>query len=218
MGGQKMNAKKVGFYLLTILMGGCLPVLSLHPLFTKENVVFEPKLLGRWVDDPNDPETIWLFQRSEKSEEEYEKAYKLTFCDKDAKKGIFTAFLVKMDNKLFLDIFPTQFPSGKDDVEEMNLSFNAFLFMTGHTFVIVDSVEPKLKMRLTDDEDMKELLKENPDAIEHTFVDERLILTASTKQLQSFVLKYADDQRAFANEVVLLRQEPREAEKEGKDN
>lgn len=213
-----MNAKKLGFYLLTILMGGCLPVLSLHPLFTRENVVFEPKLLGRWIDDPNDPEIVWLFQRSEKSEEEYEKAYQLTFSDKDGKKGIFTAFLVKLDSKLFLDIFPTQFPSGKDDVEDMNLSFNAFLFMPAHTFVIVDSVEPKLKMRLTDDEDMKELLKENPDAIAHTFVDERFILTASTKQLQSFVLKYADDQRAFANEVVLLRQEPHEVEKEDKGN
>jgi hypothetical protein len=217
MRGRKMNAKKLGFYLLTILIGGCLPVLSLHPLFTKENVIFEPKLLGRWIDDPNDAETIWVFQRSEKSEEEYEKAYQLTFNNKDGKKGIFTAFLVKLDSRLFLDIFPTQFPSGKDDFEDMNLPFNSFLFMPAHTFVIVDSVEPKLKMRLTDDEDMKELLKENPDAIEHTFVDERLILTASTKQLQSFVLKYADDQRAFANEVVLLRQELREVEKEDKD-
>jgi hypothetical protein len=218
MRGQKMNAKKLGFYLLTILMGGCLPVLSLHPLFTEENIVFEPKLLGRWVDDPNDPETAWLFQRSEKSGEEYEKAYQLTFSDKDGKKGIFTAFLVKMDSKLFLDIFPTQFPSGKDDFEDMNLPFNSFLFVPAHTFVIVDSIEPKLKMRLTDDDDMNELLKETPDAIEHTLVDDRLILTASTSQLQSFILKYADGQRAFTNEVIMLRQEPHEVKKEDKGN
>jgi hypothetical protein len=52
---------------------------------------------------------------------------------------------------------------------------------------------------------MAELLKENPSAVEHTSVGDRLVLTGSTKELQAFVLKYADDERLFTDEVALSR-------------
>jgi hypothetical protein len=57
--------------------------------------------------------------------------------------------------------------------------------------------------------DMEELLKENPDAVEHTSVGDRLVLTGSTKELQAFVLKYADNEKAFTNQVILSREEPK---------
>jgi hypothetical protein len=57
---------------------------------------------------------------------------------------------------------------------------------------------------------MEELLKENPNAVEHTKIEERLVLTASTKELQAFVLKYADDERLFADEIVLKRKAARD--------
>ncbi len=64
-----------------------------------------------------------------------------------------------------------------------------------------------MKMRLTDDDKMAELLEEDPNAVKHMSIEDRLILTASTKELQAFVLKYADDERVFANEIVLNRRE-----------
>jgi hypothetical protein len=57
----------------------------------------------------------------------------------------------------------------------------------------------------TNDEDMEKLLKEEPNAVKHTFVEDKLILTAPTKELQNFVLKYADDKRVFKSEIVLVR-------------
>lgn len=60
-------------------------------------------------------------------------------------------------------------------------------------------------MRLTNEDDMKKLLKEKPDAVRHTFVEDRLVITASIKELQNFILKYADDKRVFKNEIVLDR-------------
>jgi len=74
-----------------------------------------------------------------------------------------------------------------------------------HTFIKVDSFEPHLRMRLTDDEDMNKLLEENPGAVEHASIEDTLVLTASTKELQAFVLKYADDSRLFTKETVLSR-------------
>jgi hypothetical protein len=62
-------------------------------------------------------------------------------------------------------------------------------------------------MRLTDDDKMEELLKEDPNAVKHMSIEDMLILTASTKELQAFVLKYADDNRVFTDEIVLGRKE-----------
>jgi len=53
-----MHAKTNLFYCLVVLLGGCVPVVSLHPLFTEDNLVFEEKLLGTWVND-----TTWEFAR-----------------------------------------------------------------------------------------------------------------------------------------------------------
>ena len=61
-------------------------------------------------------------------------------------------------------------------------------------------------MRLTDDEEMDKLLTEDPNAIEHTKIEDKLLLTASTKELQAFVLKFADDKRVFTDEIILSRQ------------
>jgi len=111
-----MKTKKLLFYLLAALLGGCIPVLSLHPLYTEEDVTFEEKLLGTWVDDPEDPKTTWEFSRAEAKE----KAYKLIYSDDEGKKGSFEVHLVKLENRLFLDVFPNQFPSGQQDWEKMN--------------------------------------------------------------------------------------------------
>lgn len=194
-----MKVKKILFYLLAVLLGGCVPVMSLHSLYTKENVVFEEKLLGTWVDDPNSPETIWEFRRIDKTKKEY----KLIISDDENKKGSFVAHLVKLEDSLFLDVFPDEFPCDTEDPNKTDWLYNVFFLIPAHTFIKIDSIEPQLKMRLTNDDKMAELLKKDPNAVKHTLIEDRLILTASTKELQAFVLKYAGDKRVFTNEVVL---------------
>ena len=209
-----MKIKKILFYLLAGLLGGCIPVMSLHPLFTEENLVFEEKLLGTWVDDPNSPKSTWEFKRVEDSDQKEgelnppkkpEKAYKLILLNnEDNTKGSFYAHLVKLEDRLFLDVYPSRLPCAQPDPNEDWL-LNTFFLIPGHSFVIIDSVEPQLKLRWTSEEKMEEILKENPDAVKHTSVEDRLVLTASTKGLQAFVLKYADDGRLFSTDAVLTR-------------
>ncbi len=177
--------------------------MSLHPLYTEEDVVFEEKLLGTWVDDPDDPKTTWEFSHAEAEE----KAYKLIYSDGEGKKGSFGVHLVKLGNRLFLDVFPDQFPSEQQDWEKMNWAYNYFFFESAHTFIKIDSIEPQLKMRRTVSDDMKELLKEDPNVIKHELVEDKIILTASTKELQVFVLKYAYDIRVFPAKIILNRKE-----------
>ena len=202
------RAKKVLFYLLAAVLGGCGPVMSLHPLYTEKDVVFEERLLGRWVDDPNSPETTWEFNRIE----EPKNAYNLVFSDEEGKKGSFVAHLVSLrsvgtpgKSRLFLDVYPSEPPWETEDPNKLELPYNYFFLIPVHTFIKIDFNGPQLKMWLTNDEDMEKLLKEEPNAVKHTFIEDKLILTAPTKELQDFILKYADDKRVFKGEIVLGR-------------
>jgi len=157
------------------------------------------------VDDANNPKTTWEF----KCIDEPKNAYKLIFTDDEGMKGSFVAHLVKLQNKLFLDIFPSELPWEPEDPNKMDWPYNSLFLIPAHTFVKIDSIEPRLKLSLTLESKMEELLKENPSAVEHTTAGKKLVLTGSTKELQAFVLKYADDERVFADQVILSRKEPK---------
>jgi hypothetical protein len=209
-----MKIKKILFYLLAVLLGGCLPVMSLHPLVAEKDIVFEEKLLGTWLDDPNSPKSTWQFKRVEdrtQKDGEFdppkkpEIAYKLILLNnEDNTKGSFFAHLIKLEDRLFLDVYPSRLPCAQPDPNEDWL-LNAFFLMPGHSFAIIDSIEPQLKLRWTNQEEMKKLLKEEPNVVKHELVEDSIVLTASTEQLQKFVMKYADDERVFPEQTVLTR-------------
>ena len=198
-----MKTKKLLFYTLAVILGGCVPVISLHPLYTEKDIVVDKKLCGTWVDDANNPKTIWEF----KCIDEPKNAYKLIFTDEEGMKGSFVAHLVKLQNRFFLDIFPSELPWEPEDPNKMDWPYNSLFLIPAHTFVKIDSIESQLKLRLTLESNMEKLLKENPNAVEHTSVGDRLVLTGSTKELQAFVIKYADDERVFTDQVTLSRKD-----------
>ena len=198
-----MNARKLLFYVLAGLMGGCVPVVSLHPFYTKENVVFDKKLLGTWVDDQNEPDTIWRFE----SIDEPKNAYKLIFTGEDGLKGSFVTHLVKLKDHLFLDVFPSEMPWDMEEPNETDWPYNLLFMIPAHTVIKVDAVGDELKLRLMLETQLEKLLEEDQDAIAHIEIDDRPVLTASTKELQAFVLKYADTDKLFTDEIVLKRRD-----------
>ena len=198
-----MNAKKLLFYLLAVLLGGCVPIVSLHPLFNEKDVVFDEKLLGIWTS--TDESTLgkdlncWEFKRADANEN----AYRLIFSNKDGK-GLFVAHLVKLKDKLFLDVCPASWE--QQDRNKIEWMFNTLFLVPAHTFIKINSIEPQLKMQVTDDDKMAEFLTADPNAVKHDFLDDgRPILTGSTKELQAFIVKYADDNRVFTGLMVYSR-------------
>ena len=189
------------FYILAVIVGGCVPVLSLHPLYTEKDVVVDKKLCGTWIGNFDDSKSTWEFERID----EPKNAYKLIFTDEDGKKDSFVAHLLKLKDMLFLDIFPSELPWEPEEPNKMDWPYNSLFLIPAHTFMKVDFIESQLELRLTLESKLEELLKENPNAVEHTSIGERIVLTASTKKLQAFVLKYADDDRVFMNLITLSR-------------
>lgn len=209
-----MKTKRVAIYCLAALVAGCVPIVSLHPLFTKDDIVFDEKLLGVWVEDVNDPDASWEFARITEEEaeslpddlkSEFKRAYRLNIVDDEGHRGSLAACLVKLGNRTFLDVLPDTLPSGERDIEKAKLLYNAFLFLPAHTFLRVDSIGDQLKMRFTNDDEFKKLIEAEPQAVKFTEVNDRFVLTASTKELQAFVTKYADDSRLFSSELALAR-------------
>jgi hypothetical protein len=132
---------------------------------------------------------------------------------------LFVAHLVKLKDKLFLDVYPAAECCSEKVISEIEQEdpnkfdfwvYNNLFVIPAHTFIKINSIEPQLKMLRTDDEKMREFLKADPNAVKHTLLEDKPVLTGSTKELQAFVLKYADDSRVFTETIVLGRKKTAE--------
>lgn len=190
-----MKTKKTVFYLLVLLLAGCLP--SLHQLYTDETLVFEEGLVGKWRTDERG---TWQFRQ------DGEKEYELKIYETEEELGRFKAHLVKIKGMMFLDLYPdSEFVKDLDDFYKWHL-------LAVHTFMKVDSIEPSLRLRIIDYDEVTDILEDDPDAIKHEVVDERIVLTATTEQLQEFVVEHVDtifgDESDDEDLVEMTRLEP----------
>jgi hypothetical protein len=208
-----MKTRKLVPYCLVVLLAGCGPILSLHPLFTKETAVFEEKLLGTWLVDVNTPESTWEFACLEADAVERlpaelggqtQKCHRTNIVDK-GRKGSFVACLVKLQDRLFLDIWPDKFPSGAQDPNSMKLAHNAPFFLPIHVFVRVNSIGDQVRIHLPEHDGLKKLLKAKPKAVKYDIFGEEPILAAPTEELQAFMAKYGDE-RLFPYDLTLKKE------------
>jgi len=172
---------------LAVLMAGCVP--SLHPLFTEKDLVYDPALVGTWAEEEG--EDIWIFRKSG------DNAYDLIYSQKGVP-AQFEAHLVQVAEFLFLDTYPKE-PHIKNDLYTIHL-------IPAHTFSRIWIEGDVLRLAMLDLDWLKRMIAEKKVDIAHERVDEGIVLTASTKELQEFVLKYAEDEEAFHDPTELHRQ------------
>jgi hypothetical protein len=174
------------FGLALILLPGCV-VLSVYPFFSEKDLVFEPALVGNWVDaDTTDtPKESWHFEPGD------QKGYLLTTIE-NGKTNRSDAHLFRLKKQLFLDL-RTRPP---EDNSETCLPM--------HQVLKVSQIEPTLQLRPLAYDWLEKLIEKNPRAIRHMVYHEKtgdtngtLILTADTKELQKLILKYSGDTNAF---------------------
>lgn len=173
------------------LLSACIP--SLNPFYTEGDLVSEPGLAGQWeAKDKNELQT-WDFQPAGR-------AYTLSVTDKDGKRGKFTAHLFKLKDQRFLDIIPAECDFAPDQSELV-----AFSMMPGHLLIRVAQIEPELKLAFVDYQWLEKHLKNDPKALAHHREDDHLVLTATTRDLQRFVLRHGPDGGLFQEPFDLLR-------------
>src|SRR5687768_996034 len=142
---------------IAVFLTACIP--SLHPLYTAETIVFREELIGIWKEDPQKEES-WTFTKAEKE------IYKLTITD-DKEPSILDARLVKLGEHLFLDLYPSDEP-----IKNARLgNFYRAALIPGHLIMKVKLGE-KLEVQLLEADKLGELLKANPKALGHTFIED----------------------------------------------
>ena len=184
-----MRIKKLTFYLLSVLLGGC--VLSLHPLYTEDDLIFEEKLLGNW--GKNGSTETWQFERGNG-----DKSYEVLYTDENGKNGSFDAGLGKLNNVMYLNMFPQEPDLKQND-------YYKFHILRAHSFLKIERIEPKLVMRVMNPDKMQKMLENDPNLIKHEVVEDRLILTASTEELQKFMKAHANVEDFFGEATEYKR-------------
>jgi hypothetical protein len=189
---QKWALKKtVTWALLSLLLmlTGCVP--SLHPLYNAQDVIFDPALLGVWGE--KDSQETWAFTKADAQ------AYKLIYTDEKNKRGEFIVHLVKVEDHLFLDLFPVEPELPQNEFYQGHL-------LRAHTFMRVSQIEPTLRLACLDPDWLKNRLAKNPAAIRHEKVNDEILLTASTPELQQFLLAHLKTRGAFGEPSEMERQ------------
>jgi hypothetical protein len=191
------SKKRIAFVIgIIFLIGGCIP--SLHPLYTKDDCVFESNLLGEWEEEDNNSNT-WNFTKLD------DNSYKLALVE-DSVLSNFYIHLVKLGDDLYIDFFPDS-----KNVKCEVIDFYLLQVIYVHIFGKITINENEVEISLFDYDWIEKLFEQNKIRIPHEVLkypdskDENILLTASTEELQAFVKKYADDKNAFIKANILKR-------------
>jgi hypothetical protein len=183
-----MKITKALICLLPIILSGCIPT-SIYPLYTDKDVVFDENLIGKWSKD----NVVWEFKRGD------DNSYEIRRYDNFERR--FIGHLVELENQLFLDVFPLM-------QEEQDSVFYWWHLQLTHSFMKIGQIEPVLQMRMMDLNKVKSIINESPNPIEHEILDDRVLFTAPTEQLQEFVLDNNETDELFGDTEELIRHEP----------
>lgn len=197
-------ASLVAILLIGLLASGCDDggspfVLSLHPLYTKLDLDFDPALLGNWVDDQGD--VTFIFEKSA------EPAYKLTVVERDGQqesKAEFEAHLVRLGGVDFLDIYPKSLEGGSE--------FHHAHFIPAHTVAHLNVEPDGMTIAFLSADWLEKRIEDKSVDAAHESAAGTLILTCATGDLQRLVDLYANDGAAFPDPLELQRAEEKTKE------
>jgi len=116
--------------------------------------------------------------------------------------GIFETHLFKLGNNYFFDFFPGE----NEELDEKINTLMAFHLVLAHTFAKVEISQDTIKILQFDVDYLEELLENGKIRIRHVRPDDNIILTASTKELQEFFIKYSEDEDAFNDPIILIKE------------
>jgi hypothetical protein len=195
-----MKTRILGFAVVAACLVGCVP--SLHELYTKDTLVYDPALVAAWEGK----DSTWTFKGDPNS-----KSYELLIVEQDEKRGRLEnqmeARLVELDGKRYLDLFP------RKDVELNVGNWFSFSLLRAHVFIKTEIRDGKLLLAIMSPDVVKEMVEKDPTIIKHEKTEDRVVLTASPKELQEFIKKNVGVKNFFGEPEELKRKETKPAAK-----
>ncbi len=197
--------------LVTFIFSGCLT--TLYPIFTENDIVFKPALLGKWKTKTKDSTDNYIAITALGIENNTSlpgnissiknKGYLITALNKDGSaKTKFIAFLATIGDRLYFDYYPVETDDGKkidafyrQNTVKMHTPYKVDLFANGG-----------FQLSQLKADYLTNLIKEKKIRIKHeTDVDngEVSTITASTAELQQYIIKYGNDPAAYESDKII---------------
>ena len=207
---MKKIALTTAFALLLIFLSGCLT--TIHPIFTEKDLAYDSKLIGAW-DTENEGKKGKVIISNLATENSLElpgnisaikqQGYFIIYKDENGKTSDqYIAFLARIGKHLYFDYYPA------DKKEDRKLDeFFGVHFVKMHTSYRVEILKDgSFELSQLDGSYVKSLIDEKKIRISHeTDADDNTIITASTKELQHYLLKYGDEPSAYRSEKTTFK-------------
>ncbi len=195
--------KKTLFVLgLAAALAGCdSPAPSLHPLISPNQTVVVQGLEGSWAENESTQENAggspWTFELQK------DRSYKLTIQDADEEASqVFSIHLATLGGHLFMDAILTEstIRGEKVDIDTFSIPI--------HLFGRIEVEQDQVHMRLLSAEWLKKALEDGREKLRHEKIDENILLTATTQELQEFAIRCGWDHEVFSQDTNLRRRKP----------
>ena len=198
------------FALLLIFLSSCLT--TLHPIFTEKDLAYDPKLIGTWnTENEGKKGKVIISNLATENSVELpgnisaikQQGYFIIYQDENGKvSDQYIAFLARIGKHLYFDYFPA------DKKEDRKLDeFFGVHFVRMHTSYRVEILKDgSFELSQLDGSYVKNLIDEKKIRISHeTDADDNTVITASTKELQQYLLKYGDEPSAYRSEKTTFK-------------
>lgn len=188
--------------LFAMSFSGCL--YTLHPLFTAKDLTFDPRLTGSWKT--TNESNIITFERGTPASfsklpgavrQLADKAYAVTVKNRDGQvEQMYYAFLLNIGGNQYLDYFPAETPR-----QQLYDSFYRQHFTPLHSiYKIRFNGGRSFDVSQFDNDYLQGLINKKQIRIRHEErFDGSTLITASTEELQQYVLKYGNVPQAYEN-------------------
>jgi hypothetical protein len=188
------------FCLLAFFLDGCL-LKSLHPFYKEKDIVFMPELTGSWLDQEENQWSIEQYRKPTSfflKQDSLTNSYKVVHVSSDGEKSIFNAHLFKLDGQFYFDFFPII----EGEIKETILSYH---LTSTHSLAKVEKVGKNIiSIKWFNENWLYKLFEENKIRLAKEVIKtadpaypKQYVLTASTDELQKFIIKYGKDPQAF---------------------
>ena len=204
----------IGLATTIVSLSGCLS--TLYPLFTEKDLVFEPALLGSWSKTSDN--SVMIFEKSTPPDfkdrpslqplanKSYIVTIKENIDDREKTKdhlddfliSRFIACLTRLGNGLYLDMYPVETPTQK----QYNNFYKQHYIGLHSLYRIQIKNDHSFDMGQLKEDYLENLINKKQIRIPYEIgYNGFYIITASTEQLQQYVLKYGQVPEAYEDDT-----------------
>lgn len=194
--------------ILVLLLGLTSCLSTVQPIFTEKDLVFDNRLLGTWQKDNETSRITVQISKAQPADfgenlalrKLQGKTYAFRYPATDDSPGItYLGFLVKLGNSYYMDYFPADMPLQVD-------RFYAAHYSKMHTcFRLELQSNNSFALKQFSDTYLQKLIENKKVRISHEKRRDQFIITASTEELQQYLVKYSNVPEAYYQTTTYTR-------------